>query len=355
MINIDSKKEIEKFDNGYILSSIRKIPDQIEQVWHEIGKSEIPQSCNLAKNVVIAGMGGSALGGRIIDSLITERARCPIEIFNEYHLPAYVNQDTLVIISSYSGDTEETISDFYDALNKKAKVFGITSGGQLKNLFEENNIPAYIFNPRENPSNQPRFGLGYSVASILAVLSRCEFIFTLDEEIEKLIQSLKKYAEELDIEIPQEKNMAKLISEKIKNTLPVIVASEHLIGSAHTFKNILNETSKSMSVLFDIPELNHHLMEGLKFPAQARELLKFLFIESDLYSTRVRKRYPITQEVVEKNNIHSLTYKACLETKLMQAFEIMIWGSYVAFYLALRYEVDPKKIPWVDYFKEKMK
>ena len=354
MINFDSKEEVEKFDTGRVLETIRRIPNQIEQTWNEIGAFDIPKNCTLAKNVVISGMGGSALGGRIIDSLIAERARTPIEVFNEYHIPNYVNQDTLVIISSYSGDTEETISDFYDALNKKAKVFGITTGGKLKNLLEENNLPSYIFNPKENPSVQPRFGLGYSVASILALLSRCGFIYTLNEEMEKVIEELKKYCSDLDVENPQQTNIAKKMSEKIRNTIPVIVASEHLFGSAHAFKNILNETAKSMSVLFDIPELNHHLMEGLKFPAKAKELLNFLFIESDLYNARVKKRYPFTQEVVEKNNISYISYKTRLETKLMQAFEIMILGCFTAFYLALYYEVDPKTIPWVDYFKEKM-
>lgn len=355
MVNINSAEEIKIFDTGFVLDSIRKLPDQVEQAWKEIKNLPTPQECSLSKNVVIAGMGGSALGGRIIDSLIPERARTPIEVFTQFHIPKYVNKDTLIIISSYSGNTEETISDFYEALNRNAQIFGITTGGKLADLFKQNNIPSYIFDPKENPSNQPRFGLGYSVAGILAILSRCEFIFTLDEEIEKCITEIRKLTKEFDVDIPENSNLAKSIALKIKDTIPILVASEHLLGSAHSFKNQINETAKSFSSLFDIPELNHHLMEGLKYPAKAKELLNFLFIESNLYSPNVVKRYPITMDVVEKNSINYLKYTATLETKLMQAFEIMILGSFVSFYLALLNGADPKSIPWVDYFKEKLK
>ena len=164
-----------------------------------------------------------------------------------------------------------------------------------------------------------------------------------------------KLTKEFDVDIPENSNLAKSIALKIKDTIPILVASEHLLGSAHSFKNQINETAKSFSSLFDIPELNHHLMEGLKYPAKAKELLNFLFIESNLYSPNVVKRYPITMDVVEKNSINYLKYTATLETKLMQAFEIMILGSFVSFYLALLNGADPKSIPWVDYFKEKLK
>ena len=355
MIDINSYDEIKKIDTGFVLDSIRKLPDQVEQAWKEVKLLPTPKECSLAKNVVIAGMGGSALGGRIIDSLIPERARTPIEVFTQFHIPKYVNKDTLVIISSYSGNTEETISDFYEALNKNAQIFGITTGGKLAELFKQNNIPSYIFEPKENPSGQPRFGLGYSVAGILALLSRCEFIFTLDEEMEKCVEEIRKLTKDFDVTKPQNSNLAKSIALKIYNTIPIIVASEHLLGSAHSFKNQINETAKSFSSLFDIPELNHHLMEGLKYPSKSKELLNFIFIESKLYSANVIKRYPITMDVVGKNSINYFKYTASLETKMMQVFEIMILGSFVSFYLALLYGADPKSIPWVDYFKEKLR
>ncbi|MGB6882086.1 MAG: SIS domain-containing protein, partial [Microgenomates group bacterium] len=109
------------------------------------------------------------------------------------------------------------------------------------------------------------------------------------------------------------------------------------------------------SNLFDLPELNHHLMEGLKLPPKAKEVLHFLFFESKLYTDRVFKRYSITQEVVEKNSVEHSVYSVRSETKPEQVFELLALSSFVTFYLAVLSGTDPSPIPWVDYFKAKLK
>ena len=196
--------------------------------------------------------------------------------------------------------------------------------------------------------------LGYSISAIISILSKCEFINLNSDEINNITKSLKTLIKDFSIEKPAKENIAKNLSLKLKNKIPVIVSSEHLIGSSHSFKNILNETSKTFSVLFDIPELNHHLMEGLRNPAEAKNYLKFVFIESDSYTPRVQKRYEITKEVVEKNDVDYITYQVSTTSKIEQIFEVVILGMFVSFYLSYLYGVDPSKIPWVDYFKEKL-
>lgn len=355
MVSLDSIDGIKKIDKSHVLESIIKLPDQIDQTWKEIKKSKFSNECSLAKNVVIAGMGGSALGGRIVDSLIQDRSRVPIEVFTEYHLPNYVNNDSLVILSSYSGDTEETLSDANEALKRKAKIFAITTNGKLEKIIKENDLDAYIFKPKANPSGQPRMALGYSITAILTILSICQYIHLSDEEINKVIENLKQLISQFGVSNPSEKNLAKTMATKIKDKIPLLVASEHLVGSAHEFKNQLNETAKNFSVLFDLPELNHHLMEGLKNPAEAKEYLSFIFFESSLYSPRVVKRYPLTQEVVTKNEVNYLKYRLSGNRKIDQVFELIVFGLFTSFYLAMLYEIDPSKIPWVDYFKARLK
>jgi len=352
MINLDSREEINKIDKENMYSSVSKLGDQIWQAWNDIAKIKLPDSCSLATSVVIAGMGGSALGGRIIDSLIPERARTPIEVFTEYHLPNYVGKNTLVIASSYSGNTEEAVTDAKQAILKSAQLLIITTGGKLAELAKDKNIPAYIIDPRENPSQQPRMALGYSIGAILGVLARCEFVSISDEEIVQLVENIKRFTKELGIE--KKDSLAKVLAKKLHQSIPVLVASEHLVGSAHAVKNQLNEGAKTFSTLFDIPELNHHLLEGLKNPAKAKELLKFLFIESFLYTPRVQKRYPITKKVVEENGVEVISYQTKGKDKLNQVFELLVLGSFVQFYLAMLYEIDPTPIPFVDYFKKEM-
>ena len=133
-----------------------------------------------------------------------------------------------------------------------------------------------------------------------------------------------------------------------------MVASEHLIGTAHTIKNQFNESAKTFCALFDIPELNHHLMEGLKNPAKLKELFTFVFINSNKYTERVQKRYPITSNVVEKNGVSFQMFSPRSENKLSQVFETLVFGSFIVFYLTKKYSIDPMAIPWVDYFKQEL-
>lgn len=352
MVNLDSKEEISKIDKGNILGSIKALPKQVEQTWSDFGKIDIPNACFLAKNVVVAGMGGSALGARVIDSLFVESDKVPIEIFNQYHLPKYVNKNTLVILSSYSGNTEEVLSDAKEALSKGAIIFGITTGGKLQKFLEDNNLNRYIFSPKYNPSNQPRMALGYSIISIMAILSKCGYIKVGKEDINSLVEDVNNKIKQFDVFVNN--NSAKKAAKKLKDKIPIIVSSEHLVGSAHAFKNQLNENAKTFSVSFEIPELNHHLMEGLSNPPYAKDLLNFIFYESRLYSPRVIKRFEITKKVLSKIGVEYITYKLQSNTKLKQAFELLIFGSFVQFYLSMLYGNDPSPIPWVDYFKKKL-
>jgi len=354
MANLDNLEEISKLDKANLLGSIEALPQQLEQVWEEIASTQIPEDLLNVRNVVVSGMGGSALPGRIVDSLILDRATTPIEISTEYKLPNYVGPDTLVVLSSYSGNTEETLSAANDAIKKRAKLFIVTTGGKLSEMAKSQGIPSYVFSPRNNPSNQPRMGLGYSIGALLFLLGKAKYLNLAKEEVERLVSATKKFVEDYSVRVPLSQNAAKNLASSFKGRAMVLVASEHLLGVSHAFKNQLNENAKVFSVLFDIPELNHHLMEGLSNPRNIKPILRFLFFNSKLYSPEVRKRYLLTVEVVEKNDVSTTTIEPLSPSKLEQIFEVLVLGEYLSFYLAMLYGFDPTPIPWVDYFKDKL-
>lgn len=354
MNKLDDVVEYKKLEETKVLLSIKLLADQVEQAWDEVMKMEMPEGCVLAKNVVVCGMGGSALGGRIVDSLKQQKARTPIEVFTENHLPKYVGKETLVVVSSYSGNTEETLAAYEEAKAREAQIFGIATGGKLAELMEKNGDVKYIIDPKNNPSGQPRLGLGYSIAAILAVLAKCEFIANSDEEMREAIKTLRKLLSDFAPDCDMNVNVAKKLAWELKERAIFMVASEHLVGVAHAVKNQLNETAKTFSGLFDLPELNHHLMEGLRNPAPIKEHLRFLMFESELYDERIKMRYPITKEVLAKNEVDVIVYEAGAETRLGQVFEVLALGSFLALYLAVIYGMDPSEIPWVNYFKEKL-
>jgi glucose/mannose-6-phosphate isomerase len=336
-----------------VLESIKKLPDQIKQAWAEVSAINLSEKYLNPKKVVICGMGGSALGGRVIQALYAFLSEAPIEVFTGYHIPKYVDSETLVIICSYSGNTEESVNCFAEAQKTGGNLFAIATGGKIKELADEHKIAAYIFDPRENPSGQPRMSLGYSIASILALLAKVKTISVFDKEIEEVIISTKGFLSRFDNRKDSE-NTALNMANKLQGKIPVLVSSEHLFGVAHVFKNQINENAKTMALSFDIPELNHHLMEGLKNPTEAKELLHFVFLESKIYSKRVQKRYPLTMDVVNKNGYQHSSYTCEGISKLSQVFEVLALSSYLSFYLSEIYHEDASKIPWVDYFKEKL-
>lgn len=334
-----------------VINSVKLLPDQILSAWESVSALPLPEQYLEAKHVVVAGMGGSALGGRILKSYAKLSLPIPIEIVDHYDLPAYVDENTLVIASSYSGNTEEVISAYKEALERKSMLFVITTGGKLSQMAQSEGVAAYIFDPEHNPSLQPRMASGYCLGAILSLMSKTRLLHLEDTEIKIAISVMRDYIKKFEED--NESNPALLLANGIYTNIPVLVSSEHLNGATHLFKNQLNESAKSFSIMFDIPESNHHLMEGLVNPKANNDLL-FILLNSKLYNERVQLRYQITSEVLSKNNIKFLDYSLTSETRLAQVFELMALGSWVQIYLSQKYGSDLIAVPWVDYFKEKL-
>lgn len=342
----------EKFQK--VADTIRAYPHQLTQVWDQVNSLYIPNDYKEVDRIVFCGMGGSALGARMADSLLMENLRVPLEIFNGYDIPAYTNEKTLVVLSSYSGGTEEIVECAHKALQTSAKIIGMSAGGKLADILQEHNKPILIFDPIHNPSEQPRFGIGYAVGSVIALLAKLGFASVSDSERTEALSVMHEMATEFHENNSTGHNLAIEYARKLKGKIPVLVSSEHLYGATYVVKNQINESAKTFALLFEIPELNHHLMEGLKNPTKMSDLLTFVFFESKNYKDRVLKRYPLTSDVVEKNNITHITYTCRSKTKFAQSFEVLFFGSMVVYFLTKEYNQDPMIIPWVDYFKDQL-
>lgn len=357
MTNLDDINAIKKLDQGNSLESIRQLPDQCEQAWNESTALNFPQSFKNVANVVIAGMGGSTYGTRIVKSLYdgAETTKIPIELTNGYWLPGYVNEHTLVVLSSYSGTTEETMIAARQAKEKGAKITGVSSGGELAKFFLSHKYPAYIFDPIYNPCRQPRIGVGYMVMGLIGILSKLQMIPVDSLEVKKLVSFLRKQTMRFKQSVLTTVNPVKNLAIKLKGRIPVVIVADFLEGAAYAVRNPFHETAKQFALYFSIPELNHHLMEGLTFPSEIKKLLLFVFIKSLIYDKRNKRRLELTQEVVEKNKIDTEVIALSGYSALTQTMEFVQIGAWTTFYLAILNNVDPAKIPWVDYFKKRLK
>ncbi len=343
--DIDNPQIRQRIDPKDVYGSTEMLADQCDYIWELAKTVEFSEPHKSAKNITLCAMGGSRYGAYVVRDLYWDSLKVPLLEYGDYHLPAYVNKESLFILSSYSGGTEEPLHSAEEAIKKGYPIVGLTGGGRALELSQNYNFPAIIFDQKYNPSGQPRLGTGYMVFGVIALLTRLSYLQVTDGEVKNATKELRGNMESI-------KTAAKEIAQKISGNFPVIFGAEFLQGNIHIIRNQFNETAKSFAAFSPLPELNHHLMEGLKNPPDKN--LKVLFIDSDLYSGKLQKRIDITKDVVGKNNISYLSYQAKGSSKLSQMLNVLSFGGYVSLYLGLLYDQDPGLIPWVDYFKEQM-
>ncbi|MFH1598210.1 MAG: SIS domain-containing protein [Patescibacteria group bacterium] len=352
---LDDIKTIKKYDKRRMLETIEDFSLQCQQAWQEVKKINIPKNYKKAERIVINGMGGSGLPGHIIKDLFKEELRVPLEVMNSYSLPWYLNRHTLYLVSSYSGSTEEPLSTLKAAAWRKAKIMGITTGSRLASFLKRNKqYPGYIINHKYNYCKQPRLGAPYSLTGQIALLKKAGFLKITDGEIKEACTSMKRLNKKWGVNVKQKDNLAKQLANSFYKKIPIIVGSQFLTGNAHAISNQINENGKNMATYFAIPELNHHLLEGLANPKSLKQLFRFFFIESPEYDSRILTRYRVTQKVLTKNGFRHSKYKAKGRDRLSQVFEILTLGSYISFYLAILNRVNPSPIPYVDLFKKEL-
>ncbi|MFA6908521.1 MAG: SIS domain-containing protein [Patescibacteria group bacterium] len=349
---LDTEKTWERYDRDRMFESIQALGQQFQQAYEEASAVRIPKSYSKVKSVVICGMGGSALAGHVIQTVFRDVLRVPVAVINDYHWPAYVSTDTLCIISSYSGTTEEPVAALPEARRKHAKILIICAGGTMAKRAHQYRLPAYIFNPKHNPCDQPRMALGYSIIGMMMLLKNAGLLSVRAQTVQRMIREVQRAQKRYGLKLAFNSNIAKKTAQQLHGKIPVLVSSEHLIGNMHVFANQLNENSKTFAMYFPIPELNHHLLEGLRFPKLNTRALTFLFVTSKNFDKRNILRCAITQSVVVKNHIPTITIPIPRADRVVEACHALVFGSYVNYYLALLYRIDPSPIPWVHYFKK---
>lgn len=352
---LDSREEIAKLDKSNVLGSIEALALQVTHAWESVQAINFTPTAEI-RNVVVAGMGGSGLGADVIKTLYKDKLTVPFDFVHEYTLPGYVNEHSLVVLASYSGTTEEILACADAAQAKKAQIMVIAAGGNLVKLAQEKGYAAYVIDPVNNPSNQPRMAIGYAVFGMLGLLSKADIITLTDQEVTEVIDAILHTSERCNVELVGDKNIAKTLAFLMIDRRPVLFGAEFIEGALHVSTNQFNENAKIFVDYKVIPEINHHLLEGLKYPLSNTSHHLFVFVTSELYQARNQKRMALTQQgVEEKYDIETTEIKLEMTSKLTQVFESITIFAYANFYLAMLEGIDPAPIPTVDWFKEQLK
>lgn len=295
------------------------------------------------ENIIICGMGGSALPGDILSALR------PLDIFmhKSYGLPPQAGNESLVICVSYSGNTEETLSAFKEALDKKLPLLAITTGGKLKELCQKNKVPFALI---PAPHIPPRLALGLQFAALLQILANHSLLpEPFIEEISKLEKSLKP--EKLETE-------GKKLAKKIYQKIPIIYSPKHFRSVSLIWKNSLNETAKILAVDNYFPELNHNETVGFwninERQISNKELIVIILRDPNDHP-RILKQMKITKDIVKEEGVGVETLNMRGKNRLEKIFSTLILGFWTAFWLALDYEVDPTPVKTIDELKRRLK
>lgn len=340
---------IKRIDPKRVLASVLAVPEQAAHAWKDSRRVQLPAPYKKASHIAICGMGGSLLGPHMITRLYEDQLRVPVTLVNGYTLPKSVDAKTLVVLSSYSGTTEETLTCAREARKLTRLRIGISLGGKLLQDLKRANKPYYQIVETYNPSHQPRVGIGYSVFGQLGLLR--SYFGVTSQEVQRAIAhvtNIRHQWSETASGIARTRSFFRFF----KDRMPVIIASEFLEGNAHVFSNQMNESAKTFSRFHAIPELNHHLLEGLDNPKSVVKKSAFLFIESPLYSPRNQRRMQLTKKIAQVQGARVESLRVQGTDKLSAVLEALFVSGFLSTAMAIQEGIDPAEIQWVNYFKK---
>jgi len=350
VLNLDDMSNYERLDPSNMIARISDMPQQCRKAWTSASSLPLPEDYTDVNKVVILGMGGSAIGGDMVGALAADQAKAIIIAHRNYTLPRWVDEKTLVIASSYSGNTEETISAFTQALDTPAKKLAITTGGQLSEIAAKNGIPLFLFHYKA----EPRAAFGYSFFSILAFVRGLNLIPLEEEDVDETINVLEDLSSEWDKDVLLESNAAKQLSIEIYDRIVAVYGAGLLSKVADRWKAQLNECSKAWSCAEHFPELNHNAVVGYRFPEHLKQAAFVIMLRPAALQQRVKVRYDITCELLDKAGIPHAIVEAEGKSNLSQLMSTVLYGDYVSYYLAILNEVDPSPVESIDYLKRRL-
>lgn len=353
MNELDSFKKIEKRDESSMLELIESFPDQCQDAKCIGDKFELPQEFKRSyKNIVCTGLGGSAIGADLARSYIAADAQIPVFVNRNYTLPNFVCEDTLVIASSYSGNTEETSSAYREAVSRGANIIAITSGGKLEKAARRDDIPCLII-PGGFP---PRCALGYSFFPLLAILARIGIIKDQAQSIDDAIHNLRKLRNSrIGYKVPHNNNPAKKISAQIFGKFPVIYASSERIDAVVTrWRGQLAENSKTLSSGHLFPEMDHNEIVGWENPEKVLKECVAIILRDAADHPRISKRMDVTKNLLKKDKVKVIEVFSCGPGLLARIFSLVYIGDFVSFYLAILNGIDPTPVKKITMIKKEL-
>lgn len=348
MRNLDDRNVLTSVDPGGMMTAILDFPAQCEKA-RKIGlDARLPESYRRADHVVILGMGGSAIGGDLLRSLFESEFRVPVVVNREYTIPNFVGERTLVVASSYSGNTEETIAGYWEAHKRKAMIVVICTGGKLKELAEKDGYPVITI-----PGGlSPRAALGYSFQPLMAVMESLGYLAGKEADFRDMIARVTEVRERLGPDILLARNAAKQLAQHLYGRIPLIYGSGGWRATvAARWKGQINENAKNIAYWNTFPELNHNETVGWEAPPELNSHVHVVMLRDVEEWPRMARRMEVTRQIMTEAVDGFTEVRAEGKSPLARMFTLVYTGDFVSLYLSILNGIDPTPVRMIDRLK----
>lgn len=350
MTTLDDLGRME-FDRGGMFEHIRTLGTELVGAWDQSEDLELPRGAERAKGVVIAGMGGSATAADYLAAICHVSSDRPVVVSRGYTLPNWVDGDTLVVVSSYSGNTEEVLASYDDGWKRGAMMLAMTKGGKIGARAEADGVPVH----RITYESQPRAALAHSLAPLLRVGLLLGLTGVANDEVREAGEMHRQFVKrELEPDVPEERNEAKQVARALHRRFPLLLGAEHLAPVASRYKNQIAENGKALGAADTLPEADHNLVVGLATARDVASTLSLVTLESAGYHERTRKRFGLSTGHFEEQGIPVHRHKVATAGMLAEMLVGTAVGDYTSCYLGLLNGQDPSPVPQIDRLKAEM-
>jgi glucose/mannose-6-phosphate isomerase len=354
-MKILTQEEIGKFDKGDMLGRVLNMTQYFQKAWAAASTTRFELKVESIRHIVVAGMGGSAISGELAKSLTYNQLPVPLTVCRSYNLPNFVNAHTLVVVSSYSGDTEETFSAFEQARRRGPQIVCITSGGKIGGIAQAEHLPLFSL-PIGFP---PRSALVYLLVPLLKTFHACGFIPDPELAIKEVIALLEQLRQRYHPEQEASKNPAKQLAAALRERLPLIYAEEIYEAVAWRWKEQFCENAKVLSWHNVFPELNHNELVGWGLRREMDQRFQTIYLRDrqaapNEIHPRVHARMDLTRGLIERSGAPVIEAVSEGQSLLARFFSLIFLGDMTSVYLAVLNDIDPTPVEKIDYLKSQM-
>ena len=349
-MNLNSFKKFKSIDRGDMLGAIQELPGQLKEAFFLGRDFPLPENKEFDR-IVIAGMGGSAIGADLLVDYAFPDLRIPTFVLRDYQLPGWaMGKNCLVVCSSHSGNTEETNSVLSEGIKRNCTIVVITTGGRLFSTAAENDIVAWKF----EHVGQPRAAVGFSFGLLLHLFTRLSLIPEQDEAIITAVLAMTEFRKTIGADVPIVNNPAKRLAGQLVDQHVCVFGAEHLSPVSRRWKTQINELAKCWAQYELIPEADHNTLAGVLQPSKMLPKVLTVFLKSKHYHPRNKKRMDLTltEFIVAGLCTDQIDFSA--EEKMAEMWKAIIFGDYVSYYLAMKYEIDPTPVEAIESLKMQM-